>query len=371
VNILFSTLVPHVFWYILQILVSNYNSSTRFLNFLEGLDTSLSPLLIPNTCLAIQVNCLTTYKLGAILKRVGYQRVGNAPLENGKPITGLHNFRQSAFIQKMLATVNNANDSALQLFYSTGGNWTEIPAAETAWAGYEDCQVEMEDFLGYCFFVGYDSYNNVFLPNRTLTGTTFGTANTANMPQAKYIIRYRDRLYLGNCYYNGSFQPFRVYYSDVPTGETINWNPDENFFDVDFSEEITGLGENWDRLIIFTEYSAYMYNQDEKKKVWDIGCASHRTIKSFGPYLVWADMNNVWLSTGGHPQAIGGRVIDFIRYSDMRKAFAEIVDEEYHLYIGEAIVNGVVYSNCVLIYNFPTQTWRVHTYAHPMSIFAL
>ena len=179
----------------------------------------------------------------------------------------MHHFRQSSSVEKILATVNNAAGTNLVLAYNNAGTWTDIALAN-AWDAYEDCDVEMEDFINYCFFVGYDDTDSVFLPVGSLTGTTFSTStNVTNMPKAKYIKRYRDRLYIGNCDISGTAYPYRVYFSSVPSAGSISWTVASDFIDVDYSEAITGLGENWDRLMIFTEFSAYVYNQSEKKKV--------------------------------------------------------------------------------------------------------
>lgn len=340
----------------------------HYLSFVQGAYTDVGLMNVPADALYIADNVNTSYKLGAILKRPGYAIIG-AALQANKSITSLHNFRQSSSVQKMLATVNNSGDTATQLFYSTGGAWTELTDAETAWTNYEDVKVEMEDFIGYCFFVGYDATDNVFLPNRTLTGTTFGTTLTTDMPTAKYIKRYRDRLYLANCY-NAAAQPYRLYFSSVPSAGSITWTPTTDYLDVDYSESITGVGENFDRLLVFTEYSLYMYNQSEWKKMYDVGCSSHRTIKNIGSgYTVWGNMNGVWITAGGKPENIAGRVIDFIRSADMSSAFAEVVDDEYHLYLGTVTVNGVTYSNLVCIFNINTQSWRWAEYANSFTAF--
>ena len=339
-----------------------------FLNFAQGAYTDVGLMSVPDTALHILDNADTSYKIGAILKRPGYEKIGGT-LEATKPITGLHNFRQSSATQKMLATVNNAGGTATQLFYGTGGNWTELTNAETAWATFEDAKVEFEDFLGYCFMAGYDSTDGAWLPNATLTGTTFGTTLTTSMPNAKYIKRYRDRLYLANCY-SGAAYPYRIYYSSVPSAGSITWTTATDFLDVDFSEALTGLGENFDRLLSFTEYSCYFYNQSEWKKMFDVGCSAHRTIKNMGGYTLWANRDGVWLSNGGEPQNIAGRVIDFIRGANMTNAFAEVVDEEYHLYLGSVSVNGVSYSNLSLVFNLPTQSWRWHEYYDSYAVFA-
>lgn len=337
-----------------------------FLDFIQGQYSDVSILRVPDNALYLQDNVVTSYKIGAILKRPGYEQIGST-LEANKSILGLHNFRQSASVQKMLATCNDATDDDTQLFYSTGGAWTELTGAETAWANYANIKVEMEDFIGYCFFVGHGTTDG-FLPRATLTGTTFGTTNTTSMPGAKYIKRYRDRLYIANCDISGTAYPYRVYFSSVPSAGTITWTVASDFIDVDYSEAITGIEQNWDRLIIFTEYSAYLYDQDQKKKVWDTGCSAHRTIKNSGAYMIWANRDGVWVSSGGFPQNVAGRMIDFIRSANMTTAFAEIIDEEYYLYLGSVTVNGVSYSNCAIVFNIPTGTWRTEEYYDGLSM---
>lgn len=338
-------------------------------HFLQPPTTELSHFLLGDNQLAIANGCNPSYKRGVLTKDLGYTLVGST-IQAGKAITGLHHFRQSSTVRKMLATVNNSGDTALQLFYSTGGAWTELTDAETAWSGYEDALVEMEDFIGYCFFVGYDATDDVFLPNRTLTGTTFGTTNTTSMPQGKYIRRYRDRLYVANCY-NGSAQPYRVYFSSVPSAGAITWTPASDFFDVDYSEAITGIEQNWDQLMVFTELSAYAYNRTELKKVWDVGCIQHRSIRNIGGYMIWASKDNVWASTGGRPVPIGNDIQELIRQATIASCRAEVVDNEYHLYLGNTQANGLSYSNCLATYNIDTGMWRWRELADGITALAL
>ena len=341
----------------------------EYSNFLEGADVMLSPFLMADNKLEILDNCLISYKLGTITKRPGYSKVGDT-LEANKSITGLHNFRQSSSVQKILATVNNSTGANLVLAYNNAGTWADISVG-TTYDTFEDAKTEFEDFIGYCFIVGYDSTDSVFLPVGSLTGTTFSTStNVTSMPQGKYIIRYRDRLYVLNAYYSAAAYPYRAYYSSVPVAGAITWTPATDFIDVDYSEQITGAGVNWDRLIMFTEYSAYMFDQLSKRKVWDIGCSNHRTIKNAGAMMIWANRDGVWISTGGRPENVAGRVLDFIKAGNPLNFFAEVVDEEYHLYVGTVTVNGITYTNTTLIFNIPTGTWRWHEYSDNMTVFA-
>lgn len=340
----------------------------NFFNWLKGANTGVSPFLMDQASCTVLNGANTSYKLGAILKDTGYVIVGSQ-IEANKSIRGLHNFRQDGSTQKMLVTVDDSTSDDTQLFYGTGGSWTGIGAAETAWANFATMNVEMEDFIGYCFFVGHGTTDG-FLPVASLTGTTLSTVtNVTSMPQAKYIKRYRDRIYILNCKSSGTEYPYRVYYSSIPSAGAITWTPATNFLDVDFSEVGTGIGSNWDRLIVFTEYSMYWYDQVSWKRLYDVGCSNNRTIRNSGAYMFWANADGVWVSTGGRPQNIGGEVIDFVRYGNPLNFFAECIDEEYHLYVGTVTVNGVSYANTVLTFSIPTGSWRWRELGHNMTIF--
>jgi hypothetical protein len=330
---------------------------------------NLSPFLQPENTATVLNGVNPVYKLGALVKDVGYSQVGDT-IEAGKSVTGLFDFHQNPSTQKILATINNSADTNLVLAYNNAGTWTDI-ALSNAWDGFEDSLVEMEGFIGYCFFVGYDDNDSVFLPVGSLTGTTFSTStNVTNMPQAKYIKRYRDRLYLAHCRSGGTTYEYRVYFSSIPSAGSITWTPASDFLDVDYGEQLMGLGTNWDRLVAFTENSAYLYDQSTWKKSWDVGCSNHRTIQTQGPYMIWCDYDGVWLSTGGQPQNISGPVIDFIRNGSPRNFFSCIVDREYKMYVGTVTVNSVTYANCELIFDMKTSTWRWREYFDNFTVYA-
>lgn len=341
----------------------------HYKTFIGGLNYGNNDFMKNQWDLSMLNGCNVHEKLGSIVKDLGYSIVGSA-MQANKSILGLYNFRQSLATQKMLATVDDATSDDTQLFYSTGGAWTEVTDAETAWANKAGINVEMEAMDGYCYFVGWGSTDG-FLPVASLTGTTFSTStNVTNMPSAKYIKRYRDRVYIGNCDITGTAYPYRVYFSTVPSSGSITWTVATNFIDVDYSEGVTGLGENWDRLMVFTQFSAYGYNQTEFKKLWDVGCSNHRTIKNYGAFMFWADYNGVQVSSGGRPQKISGKVDKFFKTGTPSNYFAEIVNEEYRLYIGTVTVDEITYTNTALIYHIPSQTWRIREYANNLTTWA-
>jgi hypothetical protein len=338
-------------------------------DFLSPPTTELSMFLMADNQLQICDGVELSTQKGIITKDLGYTKVGTT-LQSSKAITGLHNFRQTSAIQKILATVNNSGDTALTLQYNNGGTWTAINTS-TTWTGFEDALTDMEDFIGYCFIVGYDDTDGVFLPNISLTGTTYSTStNITSMPQAKYIKRYRDRLYAANCYYSATAYPYRVYFSSVPSAGAITWTPASDFIDVDYSEQITGIAENWDQLIIFTEFSAYLYNQDTKKKSWDTGCINHRTIQNVGAYTIWATKTAVWASTSGRPTPISNDITQLLKNSNPTGWRSAVVDREYHLYVGSTMASGIAYGNCVLIFDTELGYWRWRELANALTAMA-
>lgn len=343
----------------------------------KGANTNINTLLHPPESPYVLNGCTNSWKLGVITKDTGYSRVGTGVLQANKSILGNYHFIQQSGTEKMLATCNTSDDANTQLFYRANGSgaWSNISLG-TAWNGVANQYVEMQGFIGYCFFVGADTSNN-FLPVGSLTGTTFSTStNVTSMPQAKYITRYRDRLYVGNVKYGGTQYPFRVVASSPVSASAITWStagaPDSStggFLDVDFSYEITGMSSNWDKLMVFTDQGAYFYDQTQFKKIFEEGCSNHRTIKNKGSYMIWANTRGVWVSTGGQPQNIAGEVIDFIRNANAANFFAEIEDDIYHLYVGNVTVNGVSYANCDLKFNINTSNWDWREYYNTMTSF--
>ncbi|MFA5340670.1 MAG: hypothetical protein WC332_02730, partial [Clostridia bacterium] len=226
-----------------------------------------------------------------MLKDTGYSRVGDVSSAGAKPITGLFDWRPAGGTQRILRTKNDDTGANMTLQYNNAGTWTNINVG-SSWDAYEDCKVEMENFIGYCFFVGYDATDNVFLPVASLTGTTFSTStNVTNMPMGKYIVRYRDKLYVLNCKISSTVYPYSVYASEIPSAGTLAWTPTQ--INTGYGEEITGGAVNWDKLLVFTDSRAYVYDGSSMKKAWDRG-AFHRTIKNNGQMMVFCDNTNVW-----------------------------------------------------------------------------
>jgi hypothetical protein len=65
----------------------------------------------------------------------------------------------------------------------------------------------------------------------------------------------------------------------------------------------------------------------------DIGCINGRTIANLGSYLIWANKDNVWASTGGRPTPIANDIKELLLNSTPSNWRAATVGREYYLYL--------------------------------------
>ncbi|MBU2062275.1 MAG: hypothetical protein KKH44_10565, partial [Bacteroidetes bacterium] len=105
-------------------------------------------------------------------------------------------------------------------------------------------------------------------------------------------------------------------------------------------------------------------------KVWATGCSNWRTIHNSGPYMFWANGDGVWISVGGQPKNISGPIKELIDAGTPTNFFAAVVDEEYHLYLGNITVDGKAYVNVDATFNIATSTWRWRELGSAMTTFA-
>jgi hypothetical protein len=404
-------------------------------NFLTPPSTEVSKFLAADNQLVVCNGVNPAYKLGELRKDLGYYVEAQVLSGSyGVKVTGLHDFRQSSSIQKELALATSTDGFSCYLFYrDTGTLFNQLSTEftyDTINPSSNGYKLSAESFLGYAWLVGYDVTANKFLPLGTVTGTTFSAGTpVSGMPRAKFIRRYRDRLYVANAYWNdyyfrdncettigstdltvgtgttgtGSdetyvglaisgtgipagttvadivsqthitmsnqatatntgltitfganspqYFPYRIFYSSVPTSGMVTWSKFVDFLDVDFSEEITGLGVGFDTLVAFTAYNAYTYDQTAwKQQNWP-GCSSHFSIQSAENYLIYANNDGIWVTTGGRPTCVSTGVTQLIRNSDPEKWSSAIVNRTYSLYLGNTSANGIDYQNLVLNYD--------------------
>jgi hypothetical protein len=285
----------------------------RYTNFDGLLNVGASDFLMLDNELVACKNAWI-YKLGKLQKVPGYSLAVNDQVVNDKNVSFLHHYYDTNSNTNYLLAISDSGAN-LTLEYRTTGDFATITGIAASWDTYATSIPSIVNYLGKAFIVGYKS-SSTFLPNATVTTTTFSTsdANISGMPQAKYITRYRDLLYVGYCRTASTNYPSRVYFCDEPTAGAIAWTGvATNFleFGYDDGDVITGLGQAFDRLIVFKHYSMWRYDESSKIQVGDIGCDSARSIVTINGVLYWTNREGAWRWTGGTPELISSRAQEF------------------------------------------------------------
>jgi len=167
----------------------------QYLNFDGLLNSGVSDFLMLNSECSAMKNCWVN-KIGKLEKVPGYSKCDSSQVINGQSVNYLHDYydvtNQNSYL---LATSNEGSDLTLE--YRTTGAWATISGIGSSWDTYADAQPDMENYLSKTFIVGYKTSTD-FLPNAVVNGTNFSVndSNIVGMPQGKYIVRFRDLLYV-------------------------------------------------------------------------------------------------------------------------------------------------------------------------------
>jgi len=317
----------------------------------HSLSPSISLSVSPSISFSVSPSVSPTHSLSESISPSVSPSTGQ--IISGENVNYLHKYYDtSARTTYLLATSNDGSDLTLE--YRTTGSWTTISGISTTWDNYADSQPDMENYLGRTFIVGYKS-DSTFLPNALIDATTFKTSDDTmltDMPQGKYIVRYRDLLYVLHAKTGGTVYPTRVYYCDEPTAGFIAWaNLSTTFieFGYDDGDVITGGAEALDRLIVFKTNSMWKYDESSVEKVADIGCDSNRSIKVINKVLYWYNRDGFWRWRGGQPELISAKAqpyIDAMNQASLLDVVAVPYNgTEYRAFIGTITVEDITYTN--------------------------
>lgn len=311
------------------------------------------------------------YKIGMPEKVPGYARIGSQ-FSEGVAINFLkHYYKQTTRTNYLLAGCDSSTNYVLY-YTTTGASFSAVSTGST-YSGKAGAQPVAATYLDKAFIVGYKSSDSSFLTNATLNGTTFSAVDTdlTNMPQGKYIIVYRDILYVLNCYVGSTAYPSRVYYCGEPEAGAISWTPATDFLAIgqEDGDEITGACVAYDRLVVFKDHSMWKYDENSVSMIADIGCDAYKSIVNMFGVPYWFSRNGIYRWGGSLPQMVSGKVQLFIdAVTDFTKVIAVKHDFEYRVHIGTVTVEGIVYSNCWLCFDVRKEKWYVRcTYHTPTS----
>lgn len=322
----------------------------KYLEFSGLLNLGVTDFSKPTNELSAMKNCYE-YKIGKLEKVPGYELAVDSQVIDTKDVNYLHHYYDTANRKNyLLATSDEGSDLTLE--YREEGNFATIGSIGASWDAYATALPHMANYLSRTFIVGYKS-GTTFLPNATINATTFATSdgtNLTDMAQGKYIIEYRDLLYVLHAKTGGTIYPSRAYYSGEPTAGAITWTPSTDFieFGQDDGDQITGGVEALDRLIVFKQYSMWKWDEVEKRRIAGVGCDSYRSIIKVFDIPYWFNQQGIWRWGGDKPQLISSKVQPFIDAIDQEK-LGEVIgvqhEYEYRCFIGDVTVEGTTYNN--------------------------
>lgn len=325
------------------------NTAFRFLDHSGLLNNGVDDFMMKDNELTECKNCYSD-KIGRLIKTPGYSLSYNGQVINAKNVNFLHYYYDpAASVGYMLAGSDSGSDYILKT--RTTGAWSSTIGTYSSGAGAEMSAV---NYLGKAFIVGYKT--GTFLSPATLEATTYTTSSVTdsdllNMPSGKYIARYRDLIYVANARVSSVNYPNRIYFCNEPISMAITWTVATEFIDVgyDDGDEITGVLEAYDRLIIFKRNSIWKYDEAELVKIDDVGCDSYKSIAKVNGTLYWFNRYGFWRWNGGLPELISAKIQDYIEAkseSTLSSVVASVYRGfEYRAFLGTLTVNGTTYAN--------------------------
>lgn len=273
--------------------------------------------------------------------------------------------------QKFIVAQDDGTRVDMYLYNPGTGVFT--PQSLTQTQGF---QYEFATFLDGLFCVNHGD-STIFY-----NGTSWSTStNVTNAPKAKYIMPYLDRLYLLNVDISGTEHTSRVVSSSLPADDyTITWDTSDtgNYFDVmpRDGDAITGVGKNFNRLLIFKEESLWRYDTNTLAQIAGaVGTNNNRTIQNVGGWTIYFHKTGVYgidssqvikLSRDIQP------IIDGVASTELEKMCSYVDGDNYCIYFGDINndVENIHIERCMGVFNTALNKWRLKTLAHRPTIFA-
>jgi len=335
-------------------------------DFSSGQINEVSDLRTPFNAMRLIQN-MDDDVIGALRVRKGVTAIGNQ-VTDGKACLGLYNFRDSGTgsNNRQICAFNDSGDSAMLTYYLSGASWAQITGTFTV-----DAVARFETFTDYVFTV-----NSKFDAPKSWNGgspTTWGTDQLSGAPSGQFIKKFKSKMYIAHTAAN----PDRVFFSSVISSSgNISWTSTD-YLDVNPSDgmNITGIENNGTLLLIFKDRAMYRWNgsSTDADLVMDIGCSSNESIATRNGLTFFFNPMGIYQTDGGRPVRISQAITRWIEAIDpsyYSKVSGVVDADKYYCSIGDVTVDGVAYSNVVLVRNLSNSTWQVRTYAEEMRRFA-
>ena len=341
-------------------------------NLSGGMNNKTSPLLIKDNEAELIIN-YNLDKSGALTKRNGFAAFATQMVA-GNPILGMHQYTNSSTPAEttQVAVINNSGGTNAVIYYNASGTWATSKTDDTAASGNTDYnRTRFATFLDYLFRV---NGVQVVATSINVNGSSWGTTNAPATITPAFISVFQDRVYLAR---NGATLGSRVYFSELPSGGSLTWDTTNDFFDInpDDGDQITGLENNGNRLLIFKSRSMYRwtFGQTEPDRLIGVGTDSQECIKTNFDLGItfFANQKGVYAYDGDRPRLISRKIqswFDVISSTSTVNFKAEVDADHYYLYIGDNLsFEGKLYSNVMFVYTISLDAWVIYSLGEAVS----
>ncbi len=263
-----------------------------------------------------------------------------------------------------------------EVFNTTDGTWVSRRSGLA-----EVSKPRFAQYLNYIWMVNGNSILGGD-PVATSNGGAFGTDLVpVNFPKGDFInAGFEGRIWVADKTLG------IVYYSDIvqftpPTTYTLTYNENVNFISSlapQTGEQFTALFEAPRALLVFTQNTItriYGASSVDAYPAYNVGTYSQESIVQTKTGIYFHHSSGFYqFDYGSQPVEISRRIIDFVQ-AIPRANYDDIVGiydgfDCVKWYIGQVLVEGVIFSNCMVRYTISTQVWTIYDYTG-MDITAL
>jgi len=321
----------------------------------KGLNTARSSTEIDDNEAQVCENVVLDNPIGSITKRSGTTRFGDDFAD--KKITALYPFYYGSGTKKFIAVAGT------DAYIEGSGTWTAQSQTLT-----ENAEPHFATFID----TGSDETAILVNGNQTLDydGTTWGALGGSPPASTKYIHVFKDRVYLAN---NGTTTN-RVWFSAIGDSESWDTGAGGDWFNVPAlkdGDDITGIFEHQDRLIIFKRYSIWSWDGNLLRNLTKrVGCISQNSVaksENFLYFMSYVDGIKVFALTGEVVIDIGYRIqtdLDTLATGQLTSVAGTYFNSRYYLSVPEAsqTTNTAIYVYQEKAqYEDGTGTWSKYT----------
>lgn len=264
------------------------------------------------------------------------------------------------------------------LYAGVGDEVSNTPAPGGAWTVRRSglAQVSKPRFSQYLNYIWMVNGNATLGgdPVATSNGGAFGTDLVPDeFPKGDFIhAGFEGRVWVADK------QMGAIYYTDIvqftpPDVYTLTYNPDVNFITnlaPQTGQQFTALYRVPRALLVFTEdniYRIYGATSIDAYPAYNVGTYSQESIVETKTGIFFHHSSGFYqFDYGSQPVEISRRVIDFVKaiprayYEDITGVYDGFDAVEWN--VGQVVVEGVVFTNCVMRYSISTQVWTIYDY---------